>query len=358
MLPESLTKGLGVKLYRATDSFWDTTCLQCGIAPVDYALRGGFGDGRLGEIFGNWSSGKTMLLYKFLAANQKRKSPTGKPGHSILFESEGAFTPEFFEALGGNPEQLQVAPVDQIEGLFDAIKALCDNIIKTGDNTPLCIGWDGIAATGTKHLVEVGMDKRDMSMSAGMTQGCKLITTVVRKAKVCVIATNQTRELIGSMDTATHTPGGRGYPFHASQRLELQFDGGSKTSVIMDSDEQVKLGRWTRGEVVKNKLGSPFGKFSLPILLYEGLDHPEFNRRQTHIGIDTEWALFSFYKNQDVHKIRVLTQPSSGWWQLHQRFGSEKFRKSEWCQVLERHPALWQFPYQPPAETTSNATSA
>jgi RecA/RadA recombinase len=345
-LPTHLAKNIKSKLYSGLDHFWETDFLKTGIPSVDFALGGGFGYGRLAEIFGNWSSGKTMLLCQALAANQRQRSSSGKPGISILFESEGGYSADFFTKMGGNAEELIVIPTDTVEEFFDETVQLCENILKVKDDTSIAVGWDSIASTGTKHLDETGLATRDMTKAYQISQGAQLLTNKAKGARVCIIATNQTREVIGSKDSATHTPGGRGWPFAASQRVELRFDGGSKGSLIMDEDEVRKIGRWVTGEVVKNKCAAPFGRFSLPIYLFPGLEHPTYNGRKTPFGIDVEQSLFGFYLNNDVNGIRVVFKPAEGWYQLHERFGGEKFRKAAWPQVLEKCKQLRTFPYE------------
>lgn len=337
-----LTTGIKLKFLKGNDKFWTANFLRTNIPSIDYALGGGWGRGRMGEIFGEWSSGKTILLYMALIANEKAG------GDSILFEAEGAYLDEFYEVLGGDPKKLTVTYVDTVEEVFDGIKGVCDNAVKLKYTRPLCIGWDSIAETGTKHLQEAGMDKRDMSKAYQMSQGTQLIATSVKMSNACVIATNQTREKIGDKDSATHTPGGTGWPFGASQRLELRFDGGSKTALIMADDTETKLGKWTKGEVVKNKVAPPWGSFSLPIYTKNDWEHPVFNDRRTKIGIDKEEALFSFYKNQLVKGIKVLNQIGSRY-KLHEEidFGiGESFLKKEWPKVLEEYHSLWTFPYR------------
>jgi RecA/RadA recombinase len=345
-----LTAGIKLRFLKGNDKFWSANFLRTNIPSIDYALGGGFGKGRLSEIFGEWSSGKTILLYMALIANEKAG------GDSILFEAEGAYLDEFYEILGGDPKKLTVTYVDTVEEVFDGIKGICENVVKLKYEKQLCIGWDSIAETGTKHLQEAGMEKRDMSKAYWMTQGCQLIATSVKMANACVIATNQTREKIGDKDSATHTPGGSGWPFGASQRLELKFEGGSKTALIMDENGETKLGKWTKGEVVKNKLGSPWGTFSLPIYTKHDHEHPVFNNRKTKIGIDLEEALFSFYKNNLVKGVKILDKAGSRY-KLHEEidiFGTRNaFLRKEWPEILEEYPALWTFPYKVIDEPTS-----
>lgn len=359
-------------MHRASDPFWHTDFLPTGVPNIDLALGGGFGYGRLAEIFGEWSSGKTMIMYYALANNQRMKGKKGKPGKSILFESEGAFTPDFFRALGGDPEQLLVYPVDTVEDVFDGMASVCDlmeKLVKSGEDVPVAIGWDSIAATGTKHLMETGMEKRDMSKAYYMTQGTQLITTLVKRCRVCIIAANQVREKIGDNSSEPNTPGGKAWPFHASQRVEVSFDGGYKGSVIVDSSkEEVELGRWIKGMVVKNKLASPFGKFSIPIYVKVGAPHPQFVGTLTKLGIDVDEALFwlLFRKLYTMASGAAIVEGSAGWYTLHpevdKRQGDErrKFRQAEWPKILEANPQLRTLAYalKKPGSTTPPAPSS
>jgi RecA/RadA recombinase len=346
-----LFDNIQTKIYKGMDVFWHTDFLQTGIPSVDFILGGGFGYGRLAEIFGGWSSGKTMLLYMALANNQRQVSKMGRKGISILSESEGAYDPEFYRALGGDPEQLNLIQIERVEQFFEIAVKLCKNATKLKDDTPLCLGWDSIAETGTQHLQDEGVaGTRDMTKAFLMDQGAKLLSNHAKKARIAVIATNQTRDKIGSMDSATHTPGGRGWPFACSQRIELKFDGGSKTSSIYAEDTTTKIGRWTKVEVVKNKLAVPFGECSLPIYLREGYEHPIFNDRKTKLGVDIEEALWGFFLHKDVNRKRVLEKSeTSGWYKLNpelQLGTTESFRKANWSRILDTNPRLRTYLYE------------
>lgn len=335
----------------ADDPFWETDLLPTGIAPIDHILGGGFGFGRVSEIFGNYSSGKTLVLYKALARNQQMG------GESVLFETEGAFNADFYASMGGNPKTLLVPNPSE----FGTVEKICDGIVKLAKmvlkakekyaKVPIAIGWDGIAATATDHLLDVGMEKRDMSKASAMNQGTQLIANIVKQCRIAVIATNQTREKIGSMDSATHTPGGHAWPFLSSQRLELQFDGGSKTSMIVDNDNpKLNIGRWIRCEVVKNKLAPPWGKCVLPFYALAGLWHPEGYGYATRLGIDIEQALFYMYLRGTYvlpSTASVITQPTSGWYEIAAEVdpNCRKFRKKEWPTVLQEIPKLYTLVY-------------
>lgn len=342
-------------VYRGTDEFWETDLLPTGIAAVDWALGGGFGYGRVSEIYGGYSSGKTLLLYYALAQNQQKISNKGKPGKSFLFESEGAFSPEVFTSVGGDPSTLTVIPANTVEEVFGetlSILEIMQKVKDSGDDISVAVGWDSIAATTTRHAMEVGLDKADMTKAKQISQGVALVATQAKSTKVAFIATNQTRDAIGNMDSKTLTPGGKGYPFIASSRLELRFDGGSKTSEIKADDGEV-IGKRTRGAVDKNKItGITRIPFVLPIYnvnIKIGHTHPIYGT-PLKPGLHMEEALYELYCEDGPFwlpgKKKVIT--SKGAWQsieattvLAETNEPIKFMRKEWLSILESHPILW-----------------
>jgi len=332
------------------DTDWSTEKLPTGIVPIDYILNGGFGYGRFAEIFGNYSSGKSYLLYLALIQNQKRG------GTSILLEEEGAYDPTFFQRLGGDTKSLVLpSKVDTCEDVFDAINEIC-KIATKEELKNICIGWDSIAATSTKHLEETGMEKRDMSKALAMSTGCQLIRSVVKKSGVCVIATNQTRELINvKYGPKTGTPGGRGYPFICSQRIELSFKGG----VIMASDkDKTPVGRQIKVRVDKNKLGPAMRDCTLYFYTEDGDEHPVY-KYPTSIGIDENESLFDFYLKGRFHlpprtpderpwEGPRVVNPNGAWYTLDESIdpSGKSFRSGEWVKKLEEFPNLRTLPME------------
>jgi RecA/RadA recombinase len=331
-------------VFSGVDEWFKAEFLQCGIAGIDWILGGGLAYGRLSEIFGNFSSGKTYLLYLFLAMNQRRG------GTSVLFESEFAYNAGFYRSLGGSPESLILRPARTIQEVFDGMADVAK--IACGKEERVAVGWDGIAATGTKHLQETGMLKKDMSKSAGMAQGTQYITDLIGESRIAIIATNQTRETIGDTPNPmyqTHTPGGKSWPFHASQRVELSFRGGYITEVLEENGKKEgtePIGHWVRARVNKNKLAPPHLACDVPFYARDGETHPIYGYK-TKMGIDYAEALFDFYKNS---RFRINDKPvvftSGSWYRLDESFGYDKsFYAKDWPAVLEANPALWQLPY-------------
>lgn len=332
---------------KATDPVWqEVELLRTGILPVDMALCGGFAYGRISEVFGDWSTGKSMLLYEALAQNQK------DGGISILFESEGAFTHEYFTSLGGDADNLLIRRITTVEDFFSGVEEIC-KVFEKGKKDQRCIiGWDSIAGTGTRKLQKDGLDVRDMTKAIVMSDGTKFIWNLIHKTNIGIISTNQTRQVIGSKPwEPTHTPGGRAWPYHCSQRVELRFDGGPKGSGILLGD--MLIGRWIRGTVVKNRVGSPFKTFKLPLYTTEGLPHPVFPDRVTEMGVDRDEALMIWYLGNceavfGKERERFITP--GAWNKLHPEItgGEEKrFRQKQWPEILEDYPQLKDMDFNP-----------
>lgn len=363
-LLSSLKSSKKFNAYSGSDTFWNTPMLASGLGPLDNVLGGGFGLGRIGEIYGNYSSGKSYVLYLYLIACQK------SDGTAVLIETEGAFNPEWFAMLGGDPSKLVLPECETVEDVFDCLIEIAkygEKLKKEHPDHKICVGWDGIAATPTKHLMKVGMEKRDMSKSGAMSQGTEYVTQSIKSTNICVIATNQIREMIGSMDSSLHTPGGKSWPFHASQRLELRFNGGSKSSLIngvmadptgKKVESNLPVGRWITARVEKNKL-APAQRFcNLPYYTEAGQQHPIYGYA-VDVGVDKNEALFEFFFNgqfrlpplegQNLWEApKVISSPSQGWYALDSSIDpeSKNFRKADWPAVLAAHPQLNELCYQ------------
>lgn len=345
-------------LFAESDVDWATPRLATGIVPLDFALGGGFGYGRLAEIFGGEASTKTYILYLALIACQKMG------GIAILLEGEGSYDPAWFRALGGDPDALIVVSVKTVQQAFEHMKKVADYQL-TKATTHICIGWDGIAACATDHLMEKGLDVVDMSKPKVMSQGCELITTAIKERLVCVIATNQIRDSMDKYKPAV-TPGGRAWKFHASTRIEMKFDGGKTTNIIYDpippvrkEDDPEIIGRRVTAFVEKNKLGPGLRTVELPFYLYENRKHPLYDDTPTRLGYDHVEALFDFYHRgpfrlppvSDDAKPwdgpRVITQ-SGAYFFIDARIDPEHkgFYKKDWPEHLNRVQRLLTLPLE------------
>ena len=338
-------------LFSSLGENWHRSVSPTGCVPVDEAIvAGGFGEGRTGEIFGPWSSGKSLVLYRWLIENQRRG------GKSFLWEAEGAFDPDWFTQQGGvfgtgtEADLLVVPDLTTVEDFFDQVSKVIAVIKKSKFKEPVAIGLDSIAAMGTKHLEKEGLSgSRDMTKAFLMDQGTKRLLSEITGTRISVVATNQTRDKVGAQKWEdTHTPGGRAWPYGASVRLELEFDGGPSGSRILDADG-CAIGRMIRGQVVKNKLGPALRKFKLPIYTVAGAVHPELSGAITQVGVDGDEALLYYYLDND-HAVKTLPDGSKARFLVKK--GSriafnpdlfeddQSFYKKDWLSVLEANPIL------------------
>lgn len=339
------------------DMSWGQNRLPFGIIAVDNACYGGPAEGRVHEIFGEFSTGKTLLLYQWLINCQKLGAQT------FLGEAEGAFSPDLFLDLGGiygedEPNGLLVKPLDTVEEFFAFVNKVAE--IAAGSDVPIAFGLDSLAALATNHLMEQGTEgSRDMTKAFIISQGTAWIKNKIRGSRIAVVATNQTRIKIGAKKWEdTHTPGGKSWPFYCSLRIELKYDGGPVGSQITHDetkDEQgnkqklksFKIGRAVKGEVVKSKLGSPWRQFQLSIYTEADFPHPCFPGHTTRKGIDIDEALLTYYLSNThaywgENREHYMTRKGAGRITLHpDLFGEQKsFTKKQWKEVLEEFPDL------------------
>ena len=233
---------LGVKRWLSTD-MWS----------IDWMLGGrGLPFGRVVELYGDFSSGKTWFGYQLLGRAQKDGCV------SVLIETEGAYDPSFAQLCGVDTSKLLVVSPETVEDVFKVI----DVIFKeTSSNTPIVVCWDSIAATPTTHEIEAGMDTRDMTKAQKMGQGLRIVTRCIEDNGGMFIAINQVRDMIGVMFGPTETtPGGRAMEFHASVRLKF-----SKAGKLLDANKDV-IGQKLKVECTKSKICVPFRTVSLELL--------------------------------------------------------------------------------------------
>ena len=328
---------------------WTYEVLPTGCVPIDLAIvAGGFGEGRIGEIFGSWSCAKTLVLYQWLIETQRRG------GKTFLFESEGGFHADWFVSLGGvfgtgtDADLLVIPNLTSVEDFFSGCDKIIAVIEKTKYEGKVAIGWDSLAATATKLLDKKGVEgshaaKKALVISEGVTR----LSAQITGTRISVVNTNQTKIKMGSKDwEETHTPGGRAWPYMCSVRMELEFDGGPSGSKILDSNGDM-IGRSIRGKIVKNKLGPPFREFKFPVYTEAGVPHPEFDGVLTTVGLDCDEALLYWYLGNTravfgEDKQRFMEVKGGGFIALNPNLFEDatKFRKKDWPKILESYPDL------------------
>ena len=296
--------------------------VSTGSSMLDLAIsnrpNGGIAVGRITEINGLESSGKSLLGAHILAETQQ------KGGIAVYIDTETSVSQEFLEVIGVDFSKMLYLHLETVEDIFEAIDEIVTKVRESDKDRLVTILVDSLAAASTKVEMEADFEKDGWATAKAIiiSKAMRKITQMIGRQKVALVFTNQLRQKLGVMfgDPWT-TSGGKALPFHSSTRIRLKNMG-----QIKDSKKNV-LGMKCRAQIVKNRLGPP-------------LRHADYDMYFDR-GIDNYGAWLTVLKE---HK---LIKSGGAWYTLTDQNGEDhKFMSKDWEELITGNDELREYIYK------------
>ena len=284
--------------------------VSTGSTMLDLAIsnkpNGGIAVGRITEINGLESSGKSLLGAHILAETQR------KGGVAVYIDTETSVSTEFLGAIGIDVESMLYLHLETVEDIFSAIEEIVAKVRESDKNRLVTILVDSLAGATTKVELEADFDKDGWATAKAIiiSKAMRKITQMIGRQKIALVFTNQLRQKLGVMfgDPWT-TSGGKALPFHASTRLRLKNLG-----QIKDTKKNT-IGMKMRAQVIKNRLGPPMRHADFELYFETGIDD------------DGSWL--------HVMKDHNLVKQGGAWYTLKYEGKEIKFQSKDWSEQLK-----------------------
>ena len=295
--------------------------ISTGSSVLDLAIanrpNGGVAVGRITEINGLESSGKSLIGTHILAETQKRG------GVAVYIDTETSVSREWLEAIGVDVSKLLYLHVETVEDIFECIESIIVKIRESDRERLVSILVDSLAGASTKVEMEADFEKDGWATSKAIivSKAMRKITQMIGRERIALVFTNQLRQKLGVMfgDPWT-TSGGKALPFHASTRIRLKNMGQIKVGAKNDV-----IGMKCRAQIIKNRLGPP-------------LRHADFNL-YFDSGIDDMGSWLTVLKDHKLLKI------AGAWYTLEYKGKDIKFQSKDFEKKLEENDGLTEYLY-------------
>ena len=285
--------------------------VSTGSTMLDLAISnkpdGGIAVGRITELNGLESSGKSLLGAHMLAETQK------KGGVAVYIDTETAVSTEFLTAIGVDVDNMLYLHLETVEAIFHAIEEIVAKVRESDRDRLVTILVDLLAAASSNLEMEADFDKDGWATSKAIiiSKAMRKITQMIGRQQIALVFTNQLRQKLGVMfgDPWT-TSGGKALPFHASTRIRLK-----NTGQIKDKKNNT-IGMKMRAQVIKNRLGPPMRHADFELYFETGIDD------------DGSWL--------KVMKDHKLVKQGGSWYTMQDHKDKEvKFQSKDWSELLQ-----------------------